>query len=118
MLPGTRLWAYTGRGEPFSLKLAYMQRQGCFLRLASGLTKEEDSLSASSLLLCRGRNVAQDSPLGFNRKRTDFLLQACVSAEAGCLDPPMGLNRKMTAFLFKLAFLQMQECFPGLASGV
>ncbi len=45
ILPGTLLWAYTGRGEPFCFKLASLQRQECFPGLASGLIQEEESLS-------------------------------------------------------------------------
>jgi hypothetical protein len=147
MLPGTRLWAYTGRGKLFCFKLASLQKQECFPGLASGLTQEEYSLSASIVLLCRGSNASRNSPLGLHRKRTAFLLRACFSSEAGMpRNLPLGLHRKREVFLlracfsseagmlpgtrlwaytgrakpfcFKLACLKRQECFPGLASGL
>jgi hypothetical protein len=59
---------------------------------ASGLTQEEGSLSASCLLLCRGRNASLDSPMGLQRKRAVFLPNACFSVEAGMFGPASGLT--------------------------
>jgi hypothetical protein len=64
---------------------------------ASGLTQEEGSLSASSLLLFRGRNNSRDSPLGLNINRTAFLLHASLSEETiqkGCLRLASGLTEE------------------------
>jgi hypothetical protein len=111
MLPVTRLWAYTGRGQPFCFNLASLQRQECFPGLASGLTQEEDSLSASSLLLFRGRNAFLDSPLGLHRKTTAFLLHACFSAKAGMLSGTRhwAYTGRKQPFCSKPASLQRQN---------
>jgi hypothetical protein len=95
-----------------------LQRQECFPGIASGLTQEEGSLSASSLLLCRGRKASRDSPLGLQRRRAAFLLQACFSVEAGMLPKTRlwAYTERGKPFCFKLASLQRQECYPGIAT--
>jgi hypothetical protein len=91
MLLGTRLWAYTRRGQLFCFKLPSLQSQECL-----------------------------DPPLGLHRRRAAFLLQACFSAEAGMLlgTRLWAYTRRGQLFCFKLPSLQRQESFPGLASGL
>jgi hypothetical protein len=118
MLPGNRLWAFTRRGQPFCFKLASLQRQEC--GLACRLAQKEDSLSALSLHLCRGRNASRDSPLGLHRRRTAFLLQGCFYADAGMLpgNSLWAYTRRGQPFCFKLPSLQRQKCFSVLGTGL